>query len=79
MWRAVDAAGVERTRIERGRRRPATVFGKVTVTRIARRGTGVEDLHPADAALNPPSGMHAHGLARPAAIEATRGTFAEAR
>lgn len=79
VWRAVDAAGVERTRIERGRRRPATVFGKVTVTRIARRGTGVEDLHPADAALNPPSGMHAHGLARPAAIEATRGTFAEAR
>lgn len=79
MWRAVDAAGVERTRIERGRRRPATVSGKVTVTRIARRGTGVEDLHPADAALNPPSGMHAHGLARPAAIEATRGTFAEAR
>jgi hypothetical protein len=80
VWRAVDAAGVERTRIERGRRRrPATVFGKVTVTRIACLGTGVEDLHPADAALNPPSGMHAHGLARPAAIEATRGTFAEAR
>ncbi|MGX1678618.1 hypothetical protein ACWIFK_10755 [Streptomyces althioticus] len=77
---AVDAAGVERTRIERGRRRrPATVFEKVTVTRIACRGTGVEDLHPADAALNPPSGMHAHGLARPAAIEATRGSFAEAR
>ncbi|MDX3640901.1 hypothetical protein [Streptomyces sp. MB09-02B] len=61
----VDAAGVERTRIERGRRRRlATVFGKVTVTRIAYRGTGVEDLHPADAALNLPSGMHAHGLAR---------------
>ncbi|NEC53672.1 ISKra4 family transposase, partial [Actinospica acidiphila] len=65
--------------IERGRRRrPATVSGKVTVIRIACRGTGVEDLHPADAAPNPPSGMHAHGLARPAATEATRGSFAEA-
>jgi hypothetical protein len=34
----VDAAGVGRTRIERARRRlPATVFGKITVVRIAYR------------------------------------------
>ncbi|WP_407697892.1 ISKra4 family transposase [Streptomyces kaniharaensis] len=75
----VDASGVERTRIERGRSRIlATVFGKVTVTRIAYRGSGVADLHPADAVLNLPAGMHSHGLAKLAAIEASRGSFAEA-
>ncbi|MFC5959936.1 ISKra4 family transposase, partial [Streptomyces pratens] len=75
----VDATGVERTRIERGRSRIlATVFGKVTVTRIAYRGAKVADLHPADAVLNLPAGMHSHGLAKLAAIEASRGSFAEA-
>ncbi|WP_327323813.1 hypothetical protein OG735_15835 [Streptomyces sp. NBC_01210] len=75
----VDATELERTRIERGRSRTlATVFGKVTVTRIAYRGDKVADLHPADAMLNLPAGMHSHGLARLAAIEASRGSFAEA-
>ncbi|GAB3177983.1 hypothetical protein GCM10027162_28330 [Streptomyces incanus] len=75
----VDAGGVERTRIERGRGRVlATVFGKVTATRIAYRGNGVADLHVADAVLNMPVGMHSHGIARLAAIEAARGSFAEA-
>jgi hypothetical protein len=75
----VDAAGVERTRIERGRHRKlATVFGKVQVGRMAYRGNGVADLHVADARLNLPVGMHSHGLAKLAAIEATRGSFADA-
>ncbi|WP_374106736.1 ISKra4 family transposase [Kitasatospora aureofaciens] len=75
----VDAAGVERTRIERGRTRIlATVFGKVAATRIAYRATGSADLHLADAALNMPAGMHSHGLARLAATESARGSFAEA-
>ena len=75
----VDAHGVERTRIERGRTRIlGTVFGKVTATRIAYRGTGVADLHPADAVLNMPGGMYSHGVAKLAAIEAARGSFAEA-
>jgi hypothetical protein len=75
----VDAAGVERTRIERGRCRIlATVFGKVTATRIAYRATGSADLHLADAALNMPAAMHSHGLARLAATESARGSFAEA-
>jgi hypothetical protein len=75
----VDATGVERTRIERGRRRIlATVFGKVTATRIAYRATGAADLHLADAALNMPAAMHSHGLARLAATESARGSFAEA-
>ncbi|MGW3984340.1 ISKra4 family transposase [Streptomyces mirabilis] len=75
----VDAAGIERTRIERGRSRQLfTVFGKVTVGRIAYRGTGLADLHPADAVLNLPDGLHSHGVARLAATEACRGSFAEA-
>jgi hypothetical protein len=75
----VDAGGVERTRIERGRARIlATVFGKVTATRIAYRATGSADLHLADAALNMPAGMHSLGLAKLAATESARGSFAEA-
>ncbi|MGW2255977.1 ISKra4 family transposase [Kitasatospora sp. NPDC001660] len=75
----VDADGVERTRIERGRSRSlSTVLGRVTVTRIAYRGAVVADLHPADAVLNLPAGLHSHGLARLAAVEASRGSFAEA-
>ncbi len=75
----VDADGVERTRIERGRTRVlATVFGKVTATRIAYRGTGASDLHVADAVLNLPASMHSHGIAKLAAIAAARGSFAEA-
>lgn len=75
----VDADGVERTRIEHGRGRVlATVSGKVTATRIAYRGNGVADLHVADAVLNMPAGMHSHGVAKLAAIEAARGSFAEA-
>lgn len=75
----VDAAGAERTRIEQGRARIlATVFGKVTATRIAYRATGAADLHLADAALNMPAGMHSHGLAKLAAAESARGSFADA-
>ncbi len=75
----VDSAGVGRSRIERGRRRRlATVFGKVTVARIAYRGGRVAHLHPADAVLNLPERMHSHGLARLAAIESSRGSFADA-
>ncbi|MFC9331777.1 ISKra4 family transposase [Kitasatospora sp. NPDC057015] len=75
----VDAAGVERTRIERGRARIlATVFGKVTATRIAYRARGAVDLHPADAALNMPAVMHSLGLSGLAATESARGSFAEA-
>ncbi|BAC73404.1 hypothetical protein Save01_01388 [Streptomyces avermitilis] len=46
--------------------------------RIAYRGTGVADLHPADAVLNLPDAMHSHGLARLAAIESARGSYADA-
>lgn len=75
----VDTDGLERTRIERGRARTiSTIFGKVVARRFAYRGEKLADLHPADAALNLPAGMHSHGLARLCAIEAARGSFADA-
>ncbi|MFU8855226.1 ISKra4 family transposase [Micromonospora sp. SL1-18] len=56
----------------------ATVFGKVSVTRIAYRARGVANLAPADGVLNLPVGLYSHGLRRLAAIEAARGSFEQA-
>ena len=56
----------------------ATVFGQVTVRRLAYRARGRTNLHPADAALNLPVEKHSHGLRRLAATEAARGSFQEA-
>jgi hypothetical protein len=73
------ADGVVRTRAEPGRTRElTTVFGAVTVTRIAYRASGAPALHPADAALSLPAGKHSAGLRRLAAIEAARGSFEQA-
>ncbi|MGH3927558.1 MAG: hypothetical protein ACRDTT_32645, partial [Pseudonocardiaceae bacterium] len=53
------ADGVTRARAEKGHQRDlATVFGTVTVTRIAYRAPGAANLYPADAALNLPEGRH---------------------
>lgn len=72
----VDSEGVRRTRVETGHTRGLTsIFGEVTVTRIAYRGPGAENLHPADADLNLPAETYSHGLRRLAAIESTRGSF----
>jgi hypothetical protein len=44
------ADGIARTRVEKDHGRPlATVFGQVTVTRMAYRAPGVPNEHPADA------------------------------
>jgi hypothetical protein len=73
------ADGVERTRVEKGRQRQLiTVFGPVTVTRMAYRAPGAASLHPADAVLNLPVEAHSHGIRRRAAIEAVRGSFGDA-
>jgi hypothetical protein len=75
----VDADGYRRGRAETGHARAlATRFGRVTVTRIAYRAPGRSNLHPADAALNLPAEKHSHGLRKLAAIEAARGSFADA-
>jgi len=77
----VGADQVSRRTVEAGRARTlATVFGDVRVERLAYRARAHAhaDLHPADAALNLPAEQHSHGLRRLAAVEAARGSFAEA-
>jgi hypothetical protein len=72
----VAADGVGRGRVQTGQVRDlATVFGDVTVSRIAYRTPGQANLHPADGLLNLPTEKHSHGVRRLAAIEATRGSF----
>jgi hypothetical protein len=71
--------GSARPRAERGRTRLlSSVFGLVTVSRIAYRAPGAPDVHPADAELGLPPGRHSHGLRRLAAAEAARGSFGQA-
>ncbi|MFJ8028715.1 ISKra4 family transposase [Streptomyces sp. NPDC096311] len=55
------------------------VFGPVRVTRIAYRGRGLSNVHPADEALSLPAGRHSRGLARLAVLEAVRGSFDQAQ
>ena len=75
-----DADGVRHGWVEPGHRRPLTsIFGTVAVTRLAYPHRGHANLYPADAALNLPVERHSHGLRRLAAIEASRGSFEEAR
>jgi hypothetical protein len=64
-----------RRRVERGHERMlATVFGPVTVRRLAYRAPGQPNIYPADAALSLPAGRHSHGLRRLAVCEAARGS-----
>ncbi len=50
-----DAAGVARTRAERGHARTVvSQFGAVTIRRMAYRAPGLANLHPRDAVLNLP-------------------------
>lgn len=71
--------GVARARVENGHDRPlATVFGEVTVTRMAYRAPGARNAYPADAELNLPEEKYSHGLRRLAAAEAPRGSFDDA-
>jgi hypothetical protein len=72
----IDAEQVSRGSVETGHTRAlTTVFGEVTVTRLAYRRRGHANLYPADAALNLPVEKHSHGLRQLAALEATRGSF----
>ncbi len=76
----VAAGGVPHRTVETDHDRPlSTIFGSVTVRRLAYRHRGEENLYPADAALNLPEELHSHGLRELSAIESTRGSFEEAR
>jgi hypothetical protein len=69
-----------RGRVERGHERLlATVFGPVTVRRLACRAPGRPNIYPADAALSLPAGRHSHGLRRLAVCEAVRGSYDTAK
>lgn len=71
-----DADGVRHRVVERDHERLlATVFGKVTVRRLAYRHRGSANLYPADAVLNLPVERHSHGLRELAAIESSGGSF----
>lgn len=71
-----DAGQVARGAVEAGHTRAlTTVFGEVTVTRLAYRRRRHANLYPADAALNLPVEKHSHGLRQLAALEAARGSF----
>jgi hypothetical protein len=82
---ALPAAGEARQvggrgRVERGHERMlATVFGTVTVRRLAFRAPGQPNLYPADVALSLPAGRHSHGLRRAAVLEAVRGSYDAAK
>jgi hypothetical protein len=79
--RALPAGGQSRRvegrgRVERGHERGlATVFGRVTVRRLAFRSPGRVNVYPAGVALWLPKGRHGHGLARRAVCEAARGSY----
>jgi hypothetical protein len=69
-----------RGRVERGHERMlATVFGPVTVRRLAWRAPGQPNIYPADAALSLPAGRHSHGLRRLAVCEAARSSYDTAK
>ncbi|HEX8009306.1 MAG TPA: ISKra4 family transposase, partial [Trebonia sp.] len=69
-----------RSRVERGHERGlATVFGPVTVRRLAWRAPGQPSIYPADTALSLPAGRHSHGLRRLAVCEAVRGSYDTAK
>jgi hypothetical protein len=57
----------------------ATVFGQVSVCRIAYRAKGADSRYPADAALNLPAGKYSHGLRRLVAQAAAQGSFEQAQ
>ena len=74
-----DAAGVQRRALERDHQRPlSSVFGEVTVSRLAYRQRGEENLYVADGVLNLPVERASHGVRRMVAIEAAAGSFGHA-
>jgi hypothetical protein len=75
----VDADEVPHNAVESDHHRPLeTIFGEVTITRLAYRAKGAANLHLADAELNLPKERHSHGLRERCAIEAARGSYKEA-
>lgn len=74
-----DADGIAHGAVESGHVRPlSTIFGTVSVARLAYRRRGHANLYVTDGQLNLPRERHSHGLRRLAAIEGSRGSFEQA-
>ena len=75
----IDAEADRHTSVEAGHTRSLqTIFGEVSVTRLAYRRRGKDNLYLGDATLNLPEELHSHGLRELSAIESARGSFEEA-
>ena len=75
----VDAEEIRHGAVEAGHSRSlSTIFGTVTVSRLAYRHRGHANLYPCDGQLNLPQERYSHGLRRLAVTEAARGSFEEA-
>ena len=75
----IDAEGDRHTSVEADHTRSLqTIFGEVSVTRLAYRRRGKNNLYLGDATLNLPEELHSHGLRELSAIESARGSFEEA-
>lgn len=72
------ADGVARPQARLQARELETVFGTVVVERLGYGASGVQSLHPQDAALNLPEERYSHEVRRRVAEEAARGSFEEA-
>lgn len=72
----VDAAGAAHTTVEPDQTRSLkTIFGPITVRRMAYRHKGTTNLYPADCVANLPIEMHSHGLREIAAREALQHSY----
>jgi hypothetical protein len=77
--RVTGPDGVCRTRSETGHGRAlSSIFGPVTVSRIAYRAPGAPNVHLADEQLRLPRGRHSPGLAKMAAYASAGGSLAAA-
>jgi hypothetical protein len=75
----VGPDGKVRTRVEVGHARDvATVFGRVSVSRLAYRAPGATNVHPLDEVLDLPAGLYSPGLGEWSVREVVRGSFDEA-
>ena len=75
-----DAAGVARTRAERGHARTVvSQFGAVTVRRLAYRAPGLPNLHPRDAVLNLPPRRYSWQLQQAVVRYALAGSYEQAQ
>lgn len=72
----VDAAGIAHTTVEPHQTRPLeTIFGPITVRRMAYRHKGTANLYPADGVANLPIEKYSHGLREIAAREALQHSY----